>query len=148
MKSGDIVKHNHVLGKLVKDDKGNFLFLPVNFGRYSYSQLDVVTETNIDETTHNEKIDYLRLEFNWGVVTNVYCVGEYVIFEYISNSKDRKGVTFYHAFMDYKNISISYHTLDQCLVGTIAYKYDGGNSKAANYFYKMIGMNDGEMKGD
>ena len=148
MKSGDIVKHNHVLGKLVKDDKGNLLFLPVNFGRYSYSQLDVVTENNIEETTHEEKIDYLRLEFNWGIVTNVHCVGEYVIFEYISNSKDSKGITFYHAFMDYKNISISYHTLDQCLIGTIAYKYDGINSKAANYFYKMIGMNDGEVKGN
>ena len=137
MKSGDIVKHNHVLGKLVKDDKGNLLFLPVNFGRYSYHELDVVTENSIEETTHNEKIDYLRLEFNWGVVTNVYCVGEYVIFEYISSLN---GETLYHAYIDYKSIPASYHTLDRCLVGTIVYKYDGDDSKAANYFYKMIGM--------
>jgi len=137
MKSGDIVKHNNILGKLVKDDKENFLFLPVNFGRYSYSQLDVVTENSIEETTHEEKIHYLRLEFNWGVVTNVYCVGEYIIFEYINSPN---GEILYHAYIDYKNIPVSYHTLDRCLVGTIAYKYDGDDSKAAKYFYNMIGM--------
>jgi len=55
MKLNDIVKHNNTLGKLVKDDKGNLLFLPVNFGRYSYYQLDIATENNIEETTHKEK---------------------------------------------------------------------------------------------
>jgi len=136
MKLNDIVKHNNTLGKLVKDDKGNLLFLPVNFGRYSYYQLDIATENNIEETTHKEKIEYLKLEFSWGRITNVYCVGEYIIFEYINSPN---GEILYHAYIDYENVPTSYLTLDQCLIGTIAYKYED-NDRAARYFYKMIGM--------
>jgi len=138
-----IVKHENQLGQLVKGENQDLLFHPAGFGRYSYSELTIATEENIEETTHDEKVKYLKQDFSWGEIIKVHSIGEYVIFEYI-NGYDLKneGITniCFHAYINYRNISVSYDSLDSCLVGTIAYKFDGANSQAAGYFEKMVGM--------
>jgi len=138
-----IVKSGNQLGQLVKGENQDLLFHPAGYGRYSYSELVTATEENIEETSHDEKVEYLKQDFNWGEIIKVHTVGEYVIFEYINGydlkHEKVKNICF-HAFINYRNISRSYNSLDSCLVGTIAYKFDGANSQAAGYFEKMIGM--------
>jgi len=142
LKYGAIVKHNDQLGELVTED-GKFYFHPVKYGNYYCSDLTEATEENIQETSHDEKVEYLKQEFPWGEVTKVHNIGEYVIFEYISGydlRNEGKTVIAFHAYMDYQNISCSYETLDSCLIGTLAYKYDGANSQAAKFFRRMVKM--------
>jgi hypothetical protein len=138
MNYGEIVKYNGSLGKLVTDDKKNFLFLPAGFGRYLYSQLDIVTENEISETTFDEKVKYIQLNFSWGEIINTHIIGEYVIFEHTYKG-DHKEISF-HPYINFKDTSHGYSTLDSAIVGAIAYKYDGANSMAAGYFSKMVGM--------
>jgi hypothetical protein len=143
MKYGDIIKFNGKLGEVVTDDKNNFLFHPAGFGSYYYNQLQVITEGDITETTQEEKIEYLKQEFVWGEIINTYIIGEYVIFEFIESytlKNEGKEVRHFHAYINYKDISISYNSLDYCLIGTIAYKYDGANSQAAKFFERMINL--------
>lgn len=137
MKYGEIVKHNGLIGKLVTDDKKNFLFLPAGFGRYSYSQLDIVTKDNLEKATFEEKVKYIQKDFSWGEIVYTHIIGKYVIFEYKTKGEPE---TSFHPYINFKDISHSYNTLDQAIIGVIAYNYDGANSQAAGYFYKMVGM--------
>lgn len=141
LKSGEIVKHNNQLGKLVRGDEKKLFFLPAGYGRYSCGELDEATESNVQETSHNEKVEFLKQDFSWGEVIKIHTVGEYVIFEFIRGyelkNKGEKVINF-HAFINYKNVSLSYNSLDSCLVGTIAYKHDGANSQAAMFFERMV----------
>jgi len=142
MKYGAIVKHNDQLGELVTED-GKFYFHPVKYGNYYCSDLTEATEENIQETSHEEKIEYLKQEFPWGEIIKVHTIGEYIIFEYISGydfKNEGNTVIMFHAYMNYKNISRSYHSLDSCLIGTLAHKYDGANSQAATFFKRMVKM--------
>ena len=142
LKYGAIVKHNDQLGELVTRDE-KFYFHPVKYGNYYCSNLDEVTEKNVQETTHNEKVEYLKQEFPWGEIIKVYNIGEYVIFEYINGydlEREGKTVIAFHAYMNYRNLSYSYNSLDSCLIGTIARKYDGANSQAAKFFERMVKM--------
>lgn len=78
MKYGDIVVYNGVIGKVVKDrETKTFRFLPCCYGSYYSSNLDVITEENIREATHEEKIELISKEYIWGEVVKVHCIGEY-----------------------------------------------------------------------
>ena len=143
LKSGIIVKHNGQLGKLVRGDEKKLFFLPAGYGRYSCSELDEATESNVQETSHSEKVEFLKQDFSWGEVIKVHTVGEYLIFEFIDGYElkehGKKEISF-HAFINYQNVSRSYNSLDSCLVGTLAYKYDGANSQADKFFSRMVKM--------
>lgn len=138
MKSGDIVIYKSEVGTVVTDydNREVMRFLPCNYGTYSTSRLKAITEDDIREATHEEKLDLIEREYHWGEVVKIHCVGEYQIIEAI---KDRK--IHYHGYINYKDTNTSYYSLDSALVGCIGMKHEGGNGKAAMYFCKMVGMN-------
>lgn len=138
MKSGDIVIYRGEVGTVVTDydNREVMRFLPCNYGTYSTSRLKAITEDDVREATHDEKIDLIEREYHWGEVVKIHCVGEYQIVEAI---KDQK--MHYHGYINYKDTNTSYYSLDSALVGCIGRKHEGGNGKAAMYFCKMIGMN-------
>ena len=86
----------------------------------------------------------------WGEVTYVHRVGEYAILEYISDFGKDVGKVYFHPFIwteqwhneefYWSDKSTSYRSLDSALIGAIARKIDGTNSQAAEYFGKMIGL--------
>lgn len=138
MKSGDIVIYRGEVGTVVTDydNREVMRFLPCNYGTYSTSRLKAITEDDVREATHDEKLDLIEREYHWGEVIKIHCVGEYQIVEAI---KDQK--MHYHGYINYKDTNTSYYSLDSALVGCIGRKNEGGNGKAAMYFCKMIGMN-------
>ena len=138
MKSGDIVVYENRIGKVVSDyeNKEIMRFLPCNYGRYYSSELDIITEDDVKEATHEEKLRLIEEEYSWGNVLNIHCIGEYQIVEATKENK-----THWHGYIDYKDTNTSYDSLDSALVGCIGIKYEGSNGKAAMYFCKMVNMN-------
>lgn len=138
MRSGDIVIYRGEVGTVVTDydNREVMRFLPCNYRTYSTSRLKAITEDDVREATHDEKLDLIEQEYHWGEVVKIHCVGEYQIVEAI---KDQK--MHYHGYINYKDTNTSYYSLDSALVGCIGRKHEGGNGKAAMYFCKMIGMN-------
>ena len=140
MKYGDIVVYNDVIGKVVTamgDDKGTFRFLPCNRGTCSFSSLDIITEENTREATHEEKVELITKEYVWGKVVNVHCIGEYQIVEAIGKND---GEVQWHGYINYCDTNTGYSSLDSALVGCIGIKYEGGNGRAAMYFCRMVDM--------
>ena len=136
MKENDIVIYKGQIGKIVTSDK-KFKFKPCTItGSCYYSDLDTVTADDVQETTHEEKIEYLKAVFVWGDVINVHCIGEYQIIE-----AEYKGNVEYHGYINYNDIHFSYTSLDEALIGLIGIKYDGRETTAPYYFAKMVGMN-------
>lgn len=137
MKSGDIVIYEDEVGTVVTDydNKEVMRFLPCNYGTYSTSRLKAITENDVRQATHDEKLILIEREYHWGEVVRIHCIGEYQIVEAIND----EGV-HYHGYFNYRDTNTSYYSLDSALVGCIGRKYEGGNGKAAMYFGKMIGM--------
>lgn len=137
MKSGDIVIYQNRIGTVVTDFENHeiYRFLPCNYGTYSTSRLNVITEDDVREATHEEKLYFIRREYPWGEVIKIHCIGEYQIVE---ARKDNE--THWHGYIKYKDTNTAYSSLDEALVGCIGYKFEGGNGKAAMYFTRMIGM--------
>lgn len=135
MKSGDIVVYKGNIGKVVISER-LFKFKPCNSGSCYYSGLDTITENDVREATHEEKLRLITEEYTWGKVVNIHSVGDYQIVEAIKDNK-----THWHGYIDYKDTNVSYTSLDSALVGCIGIKYEGGNGRAAMYFSKMIGLN-------
>lgn len=137
MKSGDIVIYKNEVGTVVTDydNREVMRFLPCNYGIYSTSRLKAITEDDIREATHEEKLDLIEREYHWGKVLEIHCIGEYQIVEAIEDNE-----IHWHGYINYKDTNTSYYSLDSALVGCIGRKHEGGNGKAAMYFCKMIGM--------
>ena len=136
MKCGDIVVYKNEVGIVVKDYKRKeFKFLPCGHGRYSASSLETISENDIREATHEEKIKYIEIEYVWGKIVNIHCIGEYQIVEAVRNED-----THFHGYISYQDTCQVYPSLDSALIGCIANKYEGSNGMAAMYFEKMIGI--------
>ena len=93
----------------------------------------------VDDICKGDGWDY----YVWGQVVNVHRVGEYAIIEYVNveNTSPDFGKHFFHpAIWTDRFAETSYLSLDETLVGVIAYKHDGDNSHAAYYFFKMVGI--------
>ena len=135
MKYGDIVVYKNEIGKVVTDE-GVFKFKPCNSGCCYYSSLDTITEDDVREATHEEKIKLITNEYSLGKVIKVHCIGEYQIVEAIG----RDGETHWHGYINYRDTNTSYSSLDSALIGCIGIKYEGGNGKAAMYFCRMVDM--------
>ena len=136
MKYGDIVVYKNEIGKVVTDE-GLFKFKPCNSGCCYYSNLDTITEDDVREATHEEKIKLITDEYSWGKVIKVHCIGEYQIVESIGK---RDGEVHWHGYINYRDTNTSYSSLDSALIGCIGIKYEGGNGKAAMYFCRMVDM--------
>ncbi|KKL75033.1 hypothetical protein LCGC14_2058890 [marine sediment metagenome] len=86
-------------------------------------------------------------DFTWGLVIDIHEVGEYAVVEShpwkVEGGIGSTGeVDFdkrrYHYYTDGKDCSRSTDSLDGALVGCIAFKREGLNSQAAQYFMKMV----------
>ena len=81
-------------------------------------------------------------DFPWGKVIKTHAIGDYKIIEYAergaSNHPTHAGKpTGRHLFhCDH----YSYESLDHALIGIIARKHDGVNTRADVYFLRMIGI--------
>lgn len=135
MKENDIVIYKGQIGKIVTSDM-KFKFKPCTIiGNCYYSDLDTVTDDDVKEATHEEKIEYLKAMFIWGDVINIHCIGEYQIIE-----AEYNGNIEYHGYINYNDMHFSYKSLDEALIGIIGIKYDGRETTAPYYFAKMVGM--------
>jgi hypothetical protein len=85
-------------------------------------------------------------EFPWGPIDQVHEIGPYQIVEYrhdMSRTTARDysdhGRGQFHPFIDGKDTSQSFDSLDAALVGAIAYRHEGPDGSAAYYFMRMLG---------
>lgn len=99
------------------------------------------TVNELNEIKFGEKSNYV-----WGEAIAIHSIGEYSIVEYYpheyvnscSTGKINYSEKEYSCYIKGKSLSISADSLDSAIVHCIAYKYDGANSRAANYFMKMV----------
>jgi hypothetical protein len=96
--------------------------------------------------------------FTWGRVVARHYVGEYEIVEFVPNKAvnisqeeyDRRLAehpTSFHPFINGKDTNHGYNSLDHALVGAIALKRDGLNTRADTYFMRAVGENDPDFGG-
>ena len=89
-------------------------------------------------------------DFRWGKIIERHHIGEYEFIEHIPNQAsnvsdedyEAEGGTnqrHFSALINGRSIGRSYTSLDAALVGVVAYKYDGNNTRADRYFLKSIG---------
>ena len=91
MKYGDIVRYGNRIGKVVTDRETNtFRFLPCGHGSCYFSALDIVTENDVIEATHEEKVKLITEEYTWGEVVKVHCIGEYQMSSKLLESETEK----------------------------------------------------------
>jgi hypothetical protein len=81
--------------------------------------------------------------FLWGAIIQVHTVGPYAIIEYLEkvpvNRDDKTRRVMFHIEVEGKDAHRSYETLDAALAGAIAYRHEGPNGRAAEYFLRGIG---------
>jgi hypothetical protein len=134
----NIVRYKGQLGTVVSDYNNREIkkFLPINYGSYYSDRLDTINTDFLEEASFDEKIEFIEKSFSWGKVIKVHVIGEYQIIEY--ETKINKDINF-HPYINFCDIGHSYYTLDEALIGVIAYKYDGANSQAFYYVTRMLG---------
>lgn len=85
--------------------------------------------------------------FPWGPIDQVHEIGPYKIVEYRrdmsgfgrSSDYSEHGKTQFHPFIDGKDTSHCFDSLDAALAGAIAYRREGPNGTAGYYFMRMLG---------
>lgn len=98
-------------------------------------------QLSLDDAKH-----YLASGYVWGKVKAVHVIGDYQIVEYHPRNCGRgnRGIdyetTHFHPYIDWIDTNRSYTTLEEAMVGMVAYRFDGNNSQAAMYFSRMIGL--------
>ena len=99
------------------------------------------------ERTTNLKELREGLGFTWGELLKIHEVDNYTIVEYSPWRKDGVRLltgqpdhtkTEFSCYVDDRSLSRSTYSLDAALAECIAYKHEGLNSRAAQYFMKMI----------
>ena len=83
--------------------------------------------------------------FTWGEVVSVHKVGVYEIVEFKPEVfKGGRGTgkhhdySHFHPYVNGRDISHSYPTMEQALIGAICYKYDGCNSDISRMVSRML----------
>lgn len=79
----------------------------------------------------------------WGSVREVHTIGDIQIAE-VKWCID--GQTRYLIFIDGKDTHRAEESLDAALIYAICYKYDGYNTRAPEYIYRMIGLKEGDNR--
>ena len=87
--------------------------------------------TDLQELKNGEK-------FTWGNLIAIHTIGQYDIVEYDCIYRGENTGRRFHIYIDGKSQSRAYQSMDAALVGCIAVKADGLNTKADVYFMKMI----------
>jgi hypothetical protein len=87
--------------------------------------------------------------FPWGPIVRIHKVGPYEIVEFLVDRSNHSphqpealidhGTTAFHPYIDGRDTSRSYWTLDSALVGAVGYRREGPNGRAATYFDLMTG---------
>ncbi|GCD12630.1 hypothetical protein [Clostridium tagluense] len=132
-----VVKKDGTLGKVVIgnfDHKGKEMFHPVKFGSYYESDLQLLSEIEYAEANKQDYIDYIEKDFSWGTVIKTHTIGEYQIIEYT----DSENTISFHPYINYIDTNYTFKSLEKAMTGVIIYKYDGANSRANEYLWKMI----------
>jgi hypothetical protein len=77
--------------------------------------------------------------FCWGRVVDIHEIGRYGIveFRYVNNNEPY-GSSAFHVFVDGEGLSHTFPSIEWALAFGIAYVKDGINTRAADYFMKMI----------
>ena len=132
-----IIRYKGQLGTIVSDYYNREIekFLPMNYGQYYSNRLETIENQFITKASTVDKIKFITQTFVWGEVVQIHIIGEYQIIEYIKED----GKSGFHPYINFNDISHSYNTLDESLIGVISYKYDGCNSQASLFFNRMIG---------
>lgn len=137
-KSSEVgVRHPHQ-ETFVSDEGETVSLLGRKSGKLTYL-------VNPDDLSLPERLRAIKGSFVWGEVIDIIVAGEYQIVEYhprdvgtqeIDPTKKR-----YSCYIDYASTGHGYCTLDEALVGVVAYKHEGPNGRADDYFCKMVGIN-------
>lgn len=94
---------------------------------------------NPEDLTQEERLKAMKGTFVWGKVIAIHTVGEYQIVEYVDKHHEdgENGISF-HGAIDWADAHVSFNSLDEALVGLVARKYEGDNSCAGEYFFRML----------
>jgi hypothetical protein len=96
------------------------------------------------------RTDPYGMRFTWGPIMETLQIGPYTILEHLEDTSryndpaawERHGRMLYHVYVDGKDTSFSALSLDAALAGAIAYRREGSNSHAGDYFMRMVGGGD------
>ena len=139
MKYGDIVKFKNQVGSLVGGEDRDFYFLPAGYGSYSFDELNIITDKDIKECSHEEKVEFLKKEFKWGEILKVHELGEYIIFEFKRIIDDIEEILF-KPYINFESIPQSFITLERSVISAYCIQtqreYD---DRVIRYFSKMLG---------
>ena len=84
--------------------------------------------------------------FPWGEVRQVHSIGDIEVVEFYGRQYEDgqtspdvdRSVSLFHPYLNGEDLNQSYDTLDGAVVGAIAFKYEGSDSRAAYYFWRMV----------
>jgi len=96
------------------------------------------------------RTDPYGMRFPWGPIIEMHQIGPYTILEFLEDTSnydnpsawERHGRTLWHVYIDGKNTGVAALSLDAALAGAIAYRRDGADSTAGDYFIRMVGGGD------
>ncbi len=88
------------------------------------------TSTDLHEVKNNP------VEFSWGEIIKFYELEEFTIASFFPNNAGKR--ILFHVWVDKKDIGMYFDSLEEALIGAIAFKHEGFHSEAARYFMKMI----------
>lgn len=144
MKYEDIVVYKDKIGKVVTTygKKDEYRFLPCNYGNYYSENLDVITEETVRPATHDEKLKLIKEEYHWGEVKNIHCIGDLQVVEAVN----KESKTYFHGYINYRDICVSYLSLDSALIGLICRKYEGANEKLSGYIGRILNVDGKESE--
>lgn len=130
----EIVVYKKELGSIVVRENTKF-FLSVYYKSSLYADhLGVVDEDFLEEANHDEKIKFIKIKFNWGIVTDIHEIGNYQIIEYVNNNGD---VCFY-TYIDFDDTNRYYNSINSALIGVICYNRYGGDVGIDKFICKML----------
>lgn len=84
----------------------------------------------VRENEYREKLEPIYKDFeksSWNHIVEIMCLGDEYQFVKVRDKKE--GKELYTGFINYKPTRRYSHTLDECILDTIAYKHDGPNSQ-------------------
>lgn len=73
--------------------------------------------------------------YPWGKIVAIHRLGEYEIVE----ATDRDGRLHFHPYINGEDLSRSSSTLERSIVDAIAVRFDGCNTRASDYFFRIVG---------
>jgi hypothetical protein len=133
---GDIVICNGDYGTVFRDSITTMLkFKSVKQIAISSSTHSIVTAGNTRHASYDEKLRFIRADFNVGDVVKVHSFGEYQIIEFVPE------VGAEHAYSGYINFKSTGHyceTMDKILLTLLASKHS--DYRAAYYMAKILGI--------